>query len=126
MRRVALLLSPSPLILLSSSQFLTSPIMPQTHPTSTSSNFQLILDNTLKPYDERTKRDPFKHPLSDRLQGCDSPSSILTVFQGQVQELSDSQCNNEKLTKWLDPTVKVLHTFSETLGEGISLVSIRT
>jgi hypothetical protein len=26
------------------------------------------------------------------------------------------------LTKWLDPTVKVLYTLSETLGEGVSLV----
>jgi hypothetical protein len=125
-RRTALLfssLSPSATILLFSS---VRPLMSHTHPTSTSSNFQLILDNALKAYKKRTKKDLLKHPLADRLQACDSPSSILTVLQEQVQELDESQRSNERLTKWLDPTVNVLHAFSETLGESIGLVSIRT
>jgi hypothetical protein len=100
--------------------------MSHTHPTSTSSNFQLILDNALRAYKKRTKKDLLKHPLADRLQACDSPSSILTVLQEQVQELDESQRSNERLTKWLDPTVNVLHAFSEILGESIGLVSIRT
>src|SRR6266699_5350828 len=114
--------SPSPTILLSSSQFLTSPFMSHTHPTSTSSNFQLIFDNALKAYKKRTKNDLLKHPLAERLQACDSASSILTVLQEQVQELNESRRSN---TKWLDPTVNVLHTFSETLGEGVGSVCFR-
>jgi hypothetical protein len=94
-------------------------------PTSTSYNFQLIFDNALKTYKKRTKKDLLKHPLADRLQACNSASSILTLLQEEVQGLNKSQRNNERLTKWLDPTVKVLHAFSDTLGEGISLVSIR-
>ena len=90
-----------------------------THPTSTPSNFQIILDNALKVYKRRTKNDLLKHPLADRLQACDSPSSILTVLQEQVQELNQSQRSNNK---WLDPTVNVLHTFSEALGEGVGAV----
>ena len=35
------------------------------------------------------------------------------------------QRDDNKLTKWLDPTVRVLHAFSETLGEGVSLVCLR-
>jgi len=112
-------LSPSPTILLSSSQSLTSSLMSHTHPTSTSSNFQLILDNALKAYKKRTKKDLLKHPLADRLQACNSPSSILTVLQEQVQELNQSQRSNQK---WLDPTVNVLLAFSETLGEGAGSV----
>jgi hypothetical protein len=99
------------------------PVMSHTHTTSTPSNFQLILDNALKAYKKRTKKDLLKHPLADRLQACDSPSSILTVLQEQVQELNKSQRNN---TKWLDPTVNVLQTFSETLGEGVGSVCFRT
>jgi hypothetical protein len=72
---------------------------------------------------KRTKKDLLKHPLADRLQACDSPSSILTVLQEQVRELNESQCGN---TKWLDPAVDVLHTFSETLGEGVGSVCFRT
>jgi hypothetical protein len=117
-------LSPSTTIQLPSSQFLSPPsLMSHTHTTSTSSNFQLILDNALKAYKKRTKKDLLKHPLADRLQACDSPSSILTVLQEQVQELDESQRSS---TKWLDPTVNVLHTFSETLGEGVGSVCIRT
>jgi hypothetical protein len=100
--------------------------MSHTQPTSTSSNFQLILDNALKAYKKRTKKDLLKHPLADRLQACNSPSSILAVLQEQVQELNESQHGNERLTKWLNPTVNVLHAFSETLGEGASLVCVRT
>jgi hypothetical protein len=107
-------------------QILTSPFMSHTQPTSTSSNFQLILDNALKAYKKRTKKDLLKHPLADRLQACNSPSSILAVLQEQVQELNESQHGNERLTKWLNPTVNVLHAFSETLGEGASLVCVRT
>jgi hypothetical protein len=122
---LSLFSSPSPTILLSSSQILTPPLglMSHTHRTSTSSNFQLILDNALKAYKKRTKKDLLKHPLADRLQACDSPSSILTVLQEQVQQLNESQRRN---TKWLGPIVNVLHTFSETLGEGVGLVCVRT
>ena len=95
--------------------------MSHTHPTSTSSNFQLIFDNALKEYKKRTKNDLLTHPLADRLKACDSASSIRTVLQEQVQELNESQRSN---TEWLNPTVNVLHTFSETLGEGIGSVCL--
>ena len=98
-------------------------LMSHTHPTSTSSNFKLIFDNALKSYQKRTKNDLFSHPLADRIEACDSASSILTVLQEQVQELNESRHNN---TKWLDPTVNVLHAFSETLGEGVGSVCFRT
>ncbi|KAI0275598.1 hypothetical protein BGY98DRAFT_1098772 [Russula aff. rugulosa BPL654] len=83
--------------------------MPHTPPTSTSSsNFQAIFNNALKAYERRTKKDLLAHPLAAQLQTCDSHSSILIVLQQQVQELNQSQSSNERLTKWLDPTVKVL------------------
>ena len=100
--------------------------MSQTRPTSTSSNnFQFIFNNALKAYERRTKKDILLHPLAAQLQSCDSHSSILIVLQQQVQDLNQSQSSDERLTKWLDPTVKVLYTLSETLGEGVSLVCPR-
>jgi len=120
--RCLALLSPSPTILLSS-QFITSPLMSHNHSSSTSSNFQLIFDNALKTYKKCAKTDLLKHPLADRLQACDSPSSILTILQEKVQELNESQRSN---SKWLEPTVNVLHTFSETLGQGVGLVCFST
>jgi hypothetical protein len=97
--------------------------MSHTRPTSTSSNnFQVVFNNALKAYERRTKKDLLAHPLAAQLQTCDSHSSILIVLQQQVQELNRSQSSDERLTKWLDPTVKVLYTFSDTIGEGVSLV----
>jgi hypothetical protein len=102
------------------------PPMSRIHITSTSSNFQPIFDNALKAYKKRTKKDLLKHPLADRLEACNSPSSVLAVLQEQFKELNQSQNSNERLTKWLDPTVIVLHALSESLGEGVGVVSIGT
>src|SRR6266567_8682894 len=98
-------------------------LMSHTHTTSaSSSNFQLCFGDALKAYEKRTKKDLLTHPLAPQLQRCNSPSSILDVLQQQVQELNQSQRRNERWTRWLDPTVKVLHAFSEILGEGVTLV----
>jgi hypothetical protein len=102
-------------------------VMFHTNPTATSSsNFQQIFNNALRAYQSRTKKDLLAHPLAAQIQACDSPSSILAVLQQQVQELNRSQSSDERLTKWLDPTVNVLYAFSETLGEGVSLVRSTT
>ena len=100
--------------------------MSHIHNTPTSSNFQLIFDSAFKAYKKRTEKDLLKHPLADRLQACDSPSSILAVLQEQVQKLNQSRGSNERLTKWLNPTVVVLTALSGTFGEGVGLVSIGT
>jgi hypothetical protein len=101
--------------------------MSQINPTTTSSsNFQPIFNNALKEYQRRTKNDLLTHPLAAQLQACDSPSSILVLLQQQVQELDRSQSSDDRLTKWLDPTVNVLYALSGTLGEVVGLVCSRT
>ena len=97
--------------------------MSHTHPTGPESpNFQLIFNNALKAYNKQTNNDILLHPLAADLQACQSPSAILAVLQQQVQELGQSRTSDERLTRWLDPTVNVLFAFSETIGEGVSLV----
>jgi len=123
MRRVVLLFPHHPTILLSSSRFLTSLLMSHPHPTSSPLDFQPIFNSALKAYKKRTKNDLLTHPLADRLKASDSASSILTVLREQVQELNEARRNS---TKWLDPIVNVLNTFSETLGEGVGSVCFRT
>ncbi|KAH9011780.1 hypothetical protein EDB84DRAFT_1569541 [Lactarius hengduanensis] len=54
-----------------------------------------------------------------QLQSCDSPSAILAILRAQVQAFDQSQSADERLTRWLDPTVNVLYAFSATLGEGV-------
>ena len=93
--------------------------------TSSSPNFQLIFNNALDAYKKRTKNDLLAHPLVAQLQDCNSHSAILAVIHQQFQQFQQSQEGGERLTKWLDPTVKVLYSLSETLGEGVSLVCLR-
>ena len=110
----------NPAALMSNSNFITAA------PSGSSSNFQLIFNNALKAYEKRTKKDLLAHPLAAELQKCNSPTAILAVLHQQVQGLDRSQTSDDRWTKWLDPTVNVLHTLSETIGEGVSLVGFKT
>ena len=119
----------SPLTLLPSRTLLPaastmSPTFPVNPTPSSSSNFQLIFNTALKAYEKQTKRDFLAHPLASQLQTCDSPGSIIAVLQSQVDDLDQARRSDEKLTKWLSPTVNVLLAFSATLGEGVSLVRL--
>jgi hypothetical protein len=103
--------------------FTPSGLMSHANPaTSSSPNFQLIFNNALEAYKKRTKNDLLTHPLVVQLQNCTSSSAVLALIHQQVQGF---QRDDDRLTKWLDPTVRVLHVFSETLGEGVSLVCLR-
>src|SRR5258708_7758517 len=92
--------------------------------TSSSPDFQLIFNNALEAYRTRTKKDLITHPLLGRLENCNSPSDIVSLINQQVSGLHQSQRDHERLTRWLDPTVRVLYAFSGTLRAGVSLVCI--
>ena len=97
--------------------------MSRANPTTPSSpNFHSILNNALESYKKRTKNDVLAHPLAVQLQDCTSSSAVLALIRQQVQGL---QRDDDRLTRWLDPTLRVLYAFSETLGEGVSLVCLR-
>jgi hypothetical protein len=120
-RRIALLFPHRP----QSYYLLNSSIPPLMSSSPSSSNFQIIFDNALRAYQTRIKKDLLTHPLAAQLEDCRSPGSILDVLQQQVEELNRSQRRNERWTRWLDPTVKVLHAFSGMLGEHVTLVCLR-
>ena len=83
---------------------------------ASSSRFQLIINDALKIYNKRTKNDLLLHPLATELQGCESPTNILAVLQQQIQGIDRSRDGDDRWTKWLDPTINVLLTFSQTAG----------
>jgi len=91
-----------------------------------SPNFQRIFNNALEAYEKQTKHDLLSHPLAAQLQACQSSDSVLAILQQQVQELDQSRTSDEKLTKWLEPSVNVLYAFSGTIGESVSLVRLMT
>ena len=82
--------------------------------SSSSSNFQVVINNALKDYEKRTKKSLLTHPLASQLEACDSPGDILAVLRQQI--LDQSRSTDERWTKWLDPTINVLLTFSQTVG----------
>jgi len=89
-----------------------------------SSNFESIFRNAFNAYKKRTGQDITSHPLAAWLKTCDSPDAILAVLRAQVQEFDQSRRDDERLTKWLNPTVNVLYAFSATLGVGVGLVRL--
>ncbi|SRR5216683_2255577 len=92
-----------------------------THPPP--SNFTLIFNIAVDEYKKVTKEDLHTHPFSKTIDACNTPNTILNVFRGLAQALSRARKGDDKLTRWLDPTVQVLFTLSSTLKEGIGLVS---
>ena len=93
--------------------------------TSTSnSNFASIFNAALTSYKRKTKKDLTSHPLLPKLQSCNSPEAILTVLREQIPTFNQSQNGDDRLTKWVSPTVNVLYSFSSTIGQGVGLVCI--
>jgi hypothetical protein len=86
--------------------------------------FEAIFQAALKSYQKQTKEDLFKHPLASELQSCSSTTAILAILQDQVREFDKSHSGDERLTKWLGPTVNVLFAFSATISGGASLVCL--
>ena len=93
--------------------------------TSTSqSNFASIFNAALKSYQRKTKKDLASHPLLPSFQSCDSPEAVLTVLRDQTPNFNQPQNGDDRLTKWVAPTVNVLYAFSATIGQGVGLVCI--
>ena len=93
---------------------------------SSSSRFQAIFQAALKSYQKLTKKDLLTHPLTSQLQDCDSIADILSILQDQVREFDKSSSVDERLTKWLGPTVNVLNAFSAAISGGVSLVRLHS
>ena len=93
-------------------------------PTVSTSNFNLVFEKALKAYKKKTKQPLTTHPLATQLDGCLSPAAIMAILQDQVDQFNQSQSRDERLQRWLGPTINVLLAFTGTLGAGISMVNI--
>jgi hypothetical protein len=90
---------------------------------SSESRFQTIFQAALKSYQKQTKKDLLTHPLASQLQLCESNTDILNILQDQVREFEKNSGGDERLTKWLGPTVNVLNAFSAAVSGDVGLVS---
>ena len=121
-RRPLRIVHPSPHQL--SPSFLRSIMSAAPSTSTTHPSFASIFDAALESYKRKTKKDLASHPLLPSLQSCDSPEAILTVLREQIPASDLSQNHDDGLTKWVAPTVNVLHSFSESIGQGVGLVNI--
>ena len=81
-----------------------------------------MLDAALIEYKKKTGKDLQAIWLASELQTCESVGSVLDLLREQAK--SFEQSDDHKLMDWIDPLVHVLHTFSDALGDGVSLVCI--
>jgi hypothetical protein len=92
--------------------------------TSSRLKYQVIFDNALAAYKNKTGKDLTSDPLLGRLNSCNSPASVIDLLRQQIPGFGESERNNNRLTKWLNPTVNALYSFSLMIGGTLSLVSL--
>jgi fungal STAND N-terminal Goodbye domain len=86
------------------------------------SNTQMIID-ALADYANQTGIDLSQNPFAEKLRQSDTPDAILKLLQEREKAFKEYRDGNRRLISCLNPAVRVLHVFSGTLGEAISLVS---
>ena len=98
--------------------------MSASHQTAgpSSENFTAIFNTAAYEYKKLTGKSLNTHPFAAQLDTCQNPEAVSNVLRTQAQAFSKFREGDERLMTWLDPTVQILSTFSDTLGEGINLV----
>jgi hypothetical protein len=96
------------------------------HTTTPPSPLQSVFSAALIEYKKQTGKDIIEHPLSTKLDNCNTADDVLAVFQEQAQAFEDFRKGGRKvqLMRRLKPVVHVLLALSTggTLGEGLGLV----
>jgi hypothetical protein len=93
-----------------------------------SSTFGALFNVALEKYTKKTGKDLRNHPLASEIDSCDSPDSIINIFQEQARAFDEFKRGDTQLFKWLKPVVNVLHALStnDALKDSVSLVSLAT
>ena len=81
-----------------------------------------MLNAALAEYKKTTGNDLLSVWLASELQTCESVESVLGILRDQAKAFE--RFGDQKLMRWIDPLVHVLHTFSDAFGDGVSLVLI--
>jgi hypothetical protein len=88
-----------------------------------SSDFQTILDAALEHYLKQTGTDLTKHSSADQFQDCHSPDDVFRLLLQRETDFKDYRDKYRALIDRLRPVVKVVHVFSNVLGNAAGLVS---
>jgi hypothetical protein len=89
---------------------------------SPDSNFPAIID-ALAEYANQTGINLSQNPFADRIRQSNTPGAILELLQEREKAFKEYRDGNPRLINCLSSIVGVLHAFSGTLGEVVTLVS---
>ena len=91
-------------------------------------SFQDLFNAALQEYLNQTGYKLLEHPLSKRLETCDSVDSIIAILQEQAQIFCEFRGDDGKLMKSVKSSVDVLYTLSIStlINEGIGLVRLKS
>ena len=81
---------------------------------SQSSRFRALFEAALQDYQIRTGTDLVNHPLTEKLQSCNSVDALTAVLQEQARAFNEFLGDNGRITKSLNGIVSVLYTLSSS------------
>lgn len=85
--------------------------------------FTAIFGTALSEHKKLTGQDPCEHPLAAEFATCLNPEDVSNLLQAQAVNFRKSRDRHRKLVQWLNPTVRILFTFSATLEDMGLIVS---
>lgn len=91
--------------------------------TSSTSNFQLIIDTALADYTKMTGTDLSETPFATAIQQSNSPEAVLQLLHDREKPFKEYRKDNRKLINCLTPAVKVFQALSGVLGKTVNHVS---
>jgi len=91
--------------------------------TSPTSAIHSIIDAALADYTKLTGTDLSKTPFAAALEQSNSPDAILQLLHEREKAFKEYREDDRKLVNCLSPAVKVLHAFSDIVGEAVIQVS---
>ena len=93
---------------------------------ASASSPESILDVALSEYKKNTGKDLKSHPIAIELQRCNTIDGIMVILQRQANTVEQLRDSNPRLMKWIRSSVHIINAFSDTLGDGVSLVRLST
>jgi len=90
--------------------------------TSSTSNIHSIIDAALADYTRLTGTDLSKTPFATALEQSNSPEAVLQLLHEREKAFKEYREDDRKLINCLSPAVKILHAFSDIVGEAVSQV----
>jgi hypothetical protein len=85
------------------------------------SPLQLLFEAALRGYEKQTGISLAKHPLSEKLQNCDTVESVSAVLREQTQAFGEFW-GKDKVLKPLKIVLSGLHNLTASVGRSTGLV----